>query len=87
LRERYKQADLEGMALKNVHRRAKNYLITLDEREYKGVKSKIEKGDVGGLDRVILADKQEFDELLAELGKMNFSKAKVIEIITGKIIE
>lgn len=87
LRERYKQADLEGIALKNVHRRAKNYLITLDEREYKGVKTKIEKGDVVGLDKIILADTQEFDELLEELAKMTFSKAEVIEIITGKIIE
>lgn len=87
LRERYKQADLEGIALKNVHRRAKNYLLTLDEREYKGVKNKIEKGDVGGLDQIILATTQEFDELLTELAKMNFTKAEVIEIITGKIIE
>lgn len=35
LRERYKQADLEGLALKNVHRRAKNYLITLSARNMK----------------------------------------------------
>lgn len=28
LRERYKQADLEGIALKNVHRRAKSFLVT-----------------------------------------------------------
>src|SRR2546421_9618463 len=41
LRERYKQADLEGLALKNVHRRVKNYLITLSAKEYEGVRKKI----------------------------------------------
>ena len=30
LRERYKQADLEAIALRYVHRRAKSYLLTLD---------------------------------------------------------
>jgi len=87
LRERYKQADLEGLALKNVHRRAKNYLITLDEREYKGVKNKIEKGDVGGLDEAVLADTEEFDKLLTNLTKMTFIKADVVKVITGKVIE
>ena len=33
LRERYKQADLEAFALKNVHRKALSYLVTLDESE------------------------------------------------------
>jgi hypothetical protein len=75
------------MALKSVHRRAKNYLITLDIKEYKGLKNKIEKGDVGELDKVILGNTQEFDDLLSELSKMTFIKAKVVEIIKGRIIE
>ena len=32
-RERYKQADLEAMALKNVHRISKSYLLTLSDEE------------------------------------------------------
>jgi len=32
LRERYKQADLEAMALKYVHRKSKNFLFTLDKK-------------------------------------------------------
>jgi hypothetical protein len=87
LRERYKQADLEGLALKNVHRRAKNYLITLSAKEYEGVKRKIQKGDVAGLDKIILADNKEFDNLLNELSQMNFVKSETIEVIKGKIIE
>ncbi|CAI2190303.1 14187_t:CDS:2 [Funneliformis geosporum] len=87
LRERYKQADLEGLALKNVHRRAKNYLITLSAKEYEGVRKKIQEGDVAGLDKIILADSEEFDCLLNKLSQMNFIKPKTVEIIKGKIIE
>ncbi|KLL05345.1 MAG: hypothetical protein MRERV_2c094 [Mycoplasmataceae bacterium RV_VA103A] len=87
LRERYKQADLEGLALKNVHRRAKNYLITLSAREYPGVKKKIKEGDVAGLDDIILADSQEFDILIDKLSQMDFVKPEVVEIIQGKVVE
>ncbi|KLL01626.1 MAG: hypothetical protein MRERC_12c014 [Mycoplasmataceae bacterium RC_NB112A] len=87
LRERYKQADLEGLALKNVHRRAKNYLITLSAKEYEGVKKKIQEGDVAGLDQIILADSFEFDDLIFELSRMKFVKPEAVEVIRGKIIE
>ncbi|MCE8158867.1 MAG: hypothetical protein I3270_00040 [Candidatus Moeniiplasma glomeromycotorum] len=87
LRERYKQADLEGLALKNVHRQAKNYLITLSAKEYGGVRKKIQEGDVAGLDKITLADSKEFDDLLTELSQMNFIKPETIEVIKGKIIE
>ena len=66
LRERYKQADLESIALKYVHRKALSYLITLDEKEANGVKNKIVSGDVIGLDNVIVATNPEFDELILE---------------------
>ena len=33
LRERYKQADLEAIALKYVHRKSKCYLLTMDSKE------------------------------------------------------
>jgi hypothetical protein len=87
LRERYKQADLEGLALKNVHRRAKNYLITLSAKEYEGVKKKIQGGDVAGLDKIILADSPEFDDLLTELSQMKLVKPEAVEVIKGKIVE
>ena len=46
LRERYKQADLEAIALKYVHRKALSFLVTLEENEAKSVKAKIKSGDV-----------------------------------------
>ena len=48
LRERYKQADLEGMMMRQVHRRAKSYLLTLDKDEAMNVNSKIQEGKVLG---------------------------------------
>jgi len=93
LRERYKQADLEAIALKNVHRKALSYLITLEEKEAKSVKEKIKKGDVIGLDDVVVATNKEFDELIQELKEYQFSEppmVKVVEssqIITQKKVE
>jgi hypothetical protein len=40
LRERYKQADFEAIALKYVHRKALSFLVTLEENEAKSVKAK-----------------------------------------------
>lgn len=67
LRERYKQADLEGMMMRQVHRRAKSYLLTLDEEEARNVNNKIREGKVLGLDRVYVASEPEFDDLVEEL--------------------
>ena len=86
LRERYKQADLEAIALKYVHRKALNYLITLEEKEAKGVKEKIKTGDVIGLDDVIVATTSEFDMLIANLKKIRFEKPPTIEAIKSNQI-
>lgn len=81
LRERYKQADLESIALKYVHRKALSYLITLDEGEAKGVKEKIKTGDVIGLDNVIVATKPEFDQLVADLKTFKFEEPPTVKVI------
>ena len=88
LRERYKQADLEGMALKQVYRRASCHLITTSPDEAAGVVRKITAGDVAGIDRCILAETPEFDELIAEMREMSFTEAAPIKPIgpSGKII-
>lgn len=86
LRERYKQADLESIALKYVHRRAESYLLTLDKTECNAVNSKILNGDVIGIDKVILATSKEMDSLIKELETLNLKKAKTIEVITAQSI-
>jgi hypothetical protein len=67
LRERYKQADLEAVALKYVHRKAKSYLINISEVENRSLQHKIENGGVMGLDGSIYAFSIEFDKFIAQL--------------------
>jgi hypothetical protein len=92
LRERYKQADLESIALKYVHRRAKAFLITNDLPESNAVKMKIKSGDVIGLDDVIYAQSADFDNLIFELKKFTYCHPGSVEIIqssqmiTGQLI-
>jgi hypothetical protein len=87
LRERYKQADLEAIALKYVHRRALSYLITLDEREARGVKAKIKSGDVIGLDQVIVATHPEFDTIISELKEYSLYEPEPKQVIeTNQIV-
>lgn len=83
LRERYKQADLEAVALKYVHRKAENYLLTMDSTEANSVKRKIQNGDVLGLDKAILTTEPEFDEFIRELKNKNFISPGSVEIITA----
>jgi hypothetical protein len=86
LRERYKQADLEAIALKYVHRKALSYLLTLEENEAKGVKAKILTGDVIGLDKVVVATLPEFDELILELKEYVFSEPPTVKVIESNQI-
>lgn len=86
LRERYKQADLESIALKYVHRRAESYLLTLDKTECKSVNNKILQGDVIGINKVILATSKEMDALIEHLEDLDLKKAQTIEVITAQSI-
>lgn len=81
LRERYKQADLEAIVLKYVHRKAENYLLTMDINEANSVSDKIKNGDVLGLNKAILATSEEFDEFIEELKTKTFISPGSIEII------
>jgi len=86
LRERYKQADLESIALKYVHRKALSYLVTLNENEANNVKLKIKSGDVLGLDEVVVATTNDFDDLVANLKKYIFEKPPKIKVIESNLI-
>ena len=86
LRERYKQADLEAIALKYVHRRALAYLLTLDANEAKSVKAKIKSGDVIGLDDVIVATSPEFDAFIASLKTLVYSDPPTVKVIESNQI-
>lgn len=81
LRERYKQADLEAIALKYVHRKAENYLLTMDREEAGLVSSKIQSGDVMGLNKAILANSAEIDDFITTLKSKSFISPGSVEII------
>jgi len=83
LRERYKQADLEGMMLRQVHRRSKSYLITLNSAEAIRVRRKVGSGEVLGLDDVILATSCEFDELITELMGYTYIVPPQVDVISS----
>lgn len=83
LRERYKQADLEAIALKYVHRKAKCYLLTVSGEESKGVKEKILTGEVIGIDKVILCTNNEIDQLIKELKSYKLTEAGSVDIISS----
>lgn len=81
LRERKKQADLEAIALKYVHRKSQCFLISLETDEVKNAKKDLQNGYLLGLDNVILADSNEFDEFIDDLKKKTFIEAGSIDII------
>jgi hypothetical protein len=83
LRERYKQADLESIALKYVHRKARAYLINNKKSESENVREKIKKGHVIGLDDIIFAQSSDFDKLIESLKKFKFCHPGAIEIINS----
>jgi len=80
LRERYKQADLESIALKYVHRKSLSYLVTLTD-EAKNVKDKIKTGDVIGLDDAVIATSSSFDNLIAKLKSYELEKPPTVKVI------
>ncbi|MCL2603147.1 MAG: DNA (cytosine-5-)-methyltransferase [Defluviitaleaceae bacterium] len=86
LRERYKQADLEAVALKYVHRRALNYLITLESAEADNLKIKTREGELLGINNVVVANSPDFDELIEKLSEMDFISPGQINIIEASNI-
>ena len=80
-RERYKQADLEAMALKNVHRISRCFLLTLDDYDASSLSKKILKGDTFGLNDVIVATSDKFNDFIKELKEFNFSLSPSVSVI------
>lgn len=83
LRERWKQADLEAYAVKNVLKQSKCYLITLSENEVFARRKKRADGSdfYNGLDGFILADKEEFDDLVSKLKTIDFQPSERVSVI------
>lgn len=86
LRERWKQADLEAVALKYVHRNALSYLLTLDTVAVATRRTRLK--ECMALNDFILADSSAFDELIETLQQRTLSIPGKIEVITSnKVID
>lgn len=79
LRERWKQADLEAVATKYVHRDAKCYLLTLSESEVKTRRT--DRNSYMGIDKFILAHTTEYDQFINDLKQIEISESETIKII------
>lgn len=87
LRERYKQADLEAIALKYVHRKAKAFLLTMEENEAVNAKNKIVSGDIIGLDAIVVCSGKDIDEMITCLKKSyQYTIAGSVDIIKSSQI-
>lgn len=84
LRERWKQADLEAVALKYIHRNAKSYVITLNEKESAARKSKL--SECMGINDFIVATSVDFDNLMQRLKNTNFKISPKIDVVTSNIV-
>ena len=83
LRERKKQADLEGRFMRQVYQRSQSYLITLDADEARAANANIDRGGLMGIDRVVSMEDGSFDELIKKLQGMDFCEPEMVQIITG----
>ena len=84
LRERYKQADLEGMMVRQVYRRSKSFLISLDQNEVKNTDKKIARGEILGLDKIIDARSPDLDSLFDELKTYNLYAPSPVQVVAAK---
>lgn len=85
-RERYKQADLEAIALKYVHRRSKSYLVTLLEKDADDVNKKQKTGDVIGLDKAVFALGSDFNNLIEDLKTKDLINSPKLDVVVSNQI-
>ena len=88
LRERWKQADLEGLALKQVYRGARSFLLTMNEDEGNRIQCKVADSQAVGLNEcvVVRGKGDRFDQLLEDLKLTHFEEANAIIPVRGRVV-
>ncbi len=81
IRERYKQAEFEAQAMKDVHRRAKNFLVTMEKDEAQSLQTKIDSGVLNGIDGVVVANEKSLDELISLLKTLSIVDTPVFSAV------
>lgn len=83
-RERWKQSYAEAVILKAIYPSARNYLVTLDEREARLRQRDIAENLVPELTGCILANTRELDDLVIKMKQQRFSKIVPVQIFDGQ---
>lgn len=88
LGERWKQADLEGAALRSVYRGATNVLVTTHADGHKRQRE-VQERTIVGLDQVIVIEHGEtsFDRFLSDVGERSLAMAEPVLPVVGKVLE
>jgi hypothetical protein len=81
LREKYKQAELEAQALRNVFQQAKSYLISLNTVEVAVRKRDLVSGNLNFLTNVIDARSDEFNDFIAFMGEQTFVETTHLQVM------
>jgi hypothetical protein len=84
LRERYKQAEWEALRLKDVHKGAKSYLITIDDNIEHYIEKK--KSGIIRLNKLVYAFSGDFDSFIYHLKGIIMGEAPVIKVIDSNIL-
>lgn len=84
LRERWKQADLEAVALKYIHRKSEVYVISLDPDEVR--RRKVDASESLGIDGFILGTSNELDSLISSIKEHHLALAPTVEVVTSNTI-
>jgi len=84
LRERWKQADLEALALKNIHRKSQTHVVTLDNQAVKS--RRIDDDQTLGIDSFILANTTEIDDLIMQLRTHTIIKSPTVQVVTSNTV-
>ncbi len=86
LRERYKQADLEALALQKTYPNAKYFLVTLDDdkQHVARIRRKIKDGEILALQMIY--DETNLDELFTFLGALTLMDAPPDALRSGKSV-
>ena len=67
--------------MKDVHRRAKNFLVTMEKDEALSLQSKIDTGVLAGIDEAIVANENSFDRLIEFLKSLTIVDSPIFSAI------
>ena len=67
--------------MKDVHRRAKNFLVTMEKDEALSLQSKIDTGVLAGIDEAIVANENSFDRLVEFLKSLTIVDSPIFSAI------